>query len=615
MNSGIEIYKKISLEIAKKAEKKPAKTDIFSLLEKIGKQAIKKSSAEFKKQEAPALPDYSQYIYPALRRKIQDIIQREFQISIEIENPPPEIESNFSIPCFKIAGAKKISVSEAAEAVSRAIEKKNIAGVSKIETAGNYVNVFLEQNLLAQNVFDDALRLKDFYGSSNEGKGKIAIIDYSSPNSAKPMSIGHLRSTIIGNALKNIYEFQGWRVFGVNHLGDWGTQFGQLLFAFEKWGSEKEIKKDAISHLFKLYVKFNREAGERPEYRDSAKEIFKKMEQGDVSLVKRWAEFCDLSVKEFLKIYKKLGVEFNLILGESFFHKKTGEIIGDSLEKGLAHQEEDGPIVADLKNPEIPTFLLQKQDETSLYITRDLAAAKFRIETFKPQKILYVAGSEQNLHFRQFFEILKRLSYSADIKLEHINFGLYSLPEGKISTRLGRVVFLKDVLNEALARAGKLSKTKKTTETVGIGAIIFNDLAQDRRQNVVFNWEKILNLKGDSGPYLQYTYVRTGSILRKAGTLPRSYEPIISSKSEAALTKLLAQFPEAVRVAIEEASPDLIAKYLLSLSKSFSQFYEKEPVLKAKSDIRKTRLLLVGAVSQTLQNGLRLLGIRTPKRM
>lgn len=609
---GVKIYQ----EIGRALKKNKGKINVFRLLEKFGLEAVKKSQSRFLKAKKPRLPVYSNYIYPFLRSWLEKIIEEKTGVKIEPETPPAEIGADFAIPCFKIAGLKKISAEETAKEISDAIKKENNCFISKTETKNGYLNVFLDKNKLCARVLGEVEKLKEFYGAASEGENKIVLIDYSSPNSAKPISIGHLRSTIIGNSLKNIYEFQGWRVFGVNHLGDWGTQFGQLLFAFEKWGSEKELKKDKLGHLFDLYVRFNKEILEYPEYREWAKEIFKKMEAGEVSLIQKWAEFCALSLKEFLRIYKKFGIDFDLILGESFFNKKSLEIVEEAIAKNLAYQELGGPVISNLKESGLPTFLLKKADEASLYIGRDLAAAKFRLQIFKPDKILYIAGNEQNLHFQQFFTLLNKLSYSKNAEFLHINFGLYSLPEGRISTRAGRVVFLDDVIGEALKRAALIKNIKRNVEIIGLGAVIFNDLSQDRRQNVVFNWDKVLNLKGDSGPYLQYSYVRAKSILRKAGKeIGKPKNVLIFLETESDLVKLLGRFPEIAKEAASQSSPDKIAKYLLNLAKIFNSFYEKESVLKADLEIRKTRLLLIKAVSQTLKNGLQLLGIKTLEKM
>lgn len=474
----------------------------------------------------------------------------------------------------------------------------------------------------------ELVRLGERYGSSNAGDGRTVVIDYSAPNVAKPMSVGHLRSTIIGAALHKLHGFTGYTPIGDNHLGDWGTQFGGLLYAYTQWLDRDAYERDPISELLRLYVKFEEEARKDPSLRDRAREWSLRLERGDPEARRLWEEFTRHSLAEFQRIYDLLDVRFEHTLGESFYEDKTGEVIEEAIKRGVA-VEDEGALIIRLDDAGITTpLLLRRRDGATLYHTRDLATAIYRIRTFRPAKILYVVGSDQRLHFRQLFAALRRLGYS-DVEYVHVDFGLIRLPEGRMSTRRGRVVFLEDVLEEAIDRARALvdeknpelpeSERDEVARIVGVGAIKYADLSQSRIKNIVFDWDRMLSLDGDSAPYLQYTYVRAQGIIRRAGepSPGGSFDGrAAASKQEWSLIKHLARFPEAVHEAAHTYFPHVVANYLYELAQFFHAFYHEIPVLQAEDvALRNSRRQLVRGAATVMRTGLGLLGIRVPERM
>ncbi len=505
-----------------------------------------------------------------------------------------------------------------------------------------YLNLTLDRPRLVSEVTADFTRDPDRYGSAGTGAGRTVVIDYSSPNIAKPFSVGHLRSTIIGQALKNILSFLGYRVIGDNHLGDWGTQFGKLLCAFSRWGSEAELVHNPTAHLLSLYVRFHDEAKADSRLGHEARDWFRRLEAGDVGVRSLWQRFVTLSTAEFGRIYDLLGVKFDSVRGESAYEDRLSGVISRALERGVARREkppaamgtgreevdpDETVVIIPLEDAGINTpLILQKSDGTSLYATREIATAEYRIERWQPERMLYVVGNEQELYFRQFGAALGKLGIS--VPCIHVTFGLVRLPEGRMSTREGRVVFLEDVISEAVRRAEAviqerdLSPDEKTriSRIVGIGAIKYADLSQSRIKEVVFDWNRMLSLDGDSAPYLQYAYTRTRSILRKSGVpTPKCGVPdpsVLVLPEELALLKSVARFPDAVAAAAESYEPHRIAGRVYRLARDFSAFYDKAPVLKAETpELRDARLSLVEMTGRIIATGLDLLGIEVSDRM
>jgi len=461
---------------------------------------------------------------------------------------------------------------------------------------------------------------KSRYGSSNIGKGKKVIVEYSSPNIAKPMSVGHLRSTVIGQSIFNILDFLGYSCMSINHIGDWGTQFGKLLYAYKKWGSAK-LRKNPIEELFLLYQRFHKEAEKKPELEEEARKCFKRLEEGDKEFTMLWKSFTNSSLAEFNKIYKILGVRFDHITGESFYLTLAKDVIKEAGQKGVS-KESKGAVIIEVNN--LSPLIIQKSDEATVYGTRDLACIKYRKKKFNPDKILYVVGSEQNMYFSQLFMAAEKLGYAKKEELVHISFGLMSLKEGKISTRAGRVVFLEDVIDKTLELAGKIIREKglsankrELARQVGIGVIKYNDISRDRIKDVVFDWDSMLSFDGDTAPYIQYTHARANSILLKgrvkaAGAFNAG---LLKDEKEKHIIKLLMEFPRVVQDAARDYKPHYIANYVYDLANKFNEFYQSIPVLKAPSELRKARLALVIATKIVIANALSLLGIESPGKM
>ncbi|MBD3208087.1 MAG: arginine--tRNA ligase [Candidatus Nealsonbacteria bacterium] len=498
----------------------------------------------------------------------------------------------------------------------------------KTETAGpGFINFFLSPEFLVKNL-EQIEEKRESYGSADLGQGKTVVIDYSAPNIAKPFGIGHLRSTIIGQAIYNIYSFLGFKSIGDNHLGDWGTQYGKLFYAIQEWGDEEKIKKQPIRELYKLYVKFHKEAETNPDLEEEGRKWFKRLEEGDEEVKKIWEKCVAWSIKEFDQIYKRLGIKMDLTLGESFYQSMLDDIVQEALRKGVAKKSQ-GALIISFPEDKLPPLMIQKSDGATLYSTRDLATIKYRREKFDPHLIIYEVGVDQRLYFKQLFWAAELLGWGKRGDYVHIAHGMMRLSEGKMSTRRGRTVFLEDVLEEATERAGAIVETKnpnlssekkeKIAEVVGIGALKYNDLSRHYSKDVVFDWDEALNLRGNSGPYLQYTYARAWSVLKKSGEdldgLELGEAQKLTSQEEKILRMLL-HFPETVQKAAETFSPNLICNYLFDLAQEFNSFYEKIPVLKAKSkELRRARVVLTLGVSQVIKNGLSLLGIEVLERM
>lgn len=558
------------------------------------------------------------------RKQIIDLLVKETKLPpSEVEHmlsvPPNPAMGDYAFPCFRSGKNPK----EAAEKLQKQIKLPYF--LSKIEVAGPYLNFFLHPLLLVESTLTAVLSEREEYGHQDLGTGKKIVIDFSSPNIAKPFGIGHLRSTVIGNSLCKIYRFLGYEVIGINHLGDWGTQFGKLIVAYHKWGKEKELKKEPIKHLLKLYVKFHEEAERDGSLDDQARLEFKKLEEGNKQSLALWKVFKDLSLAEFQRIYDLLGVSFDSLNGEAFYNTVIEETLRD-LQKAAPTEMSEGALIVNLKKYNLPPLLLRKSNESTTYHTRDIAAALYRLRTYHPEKVIYVVGSEQKLHFQQLFTVLKLGGWNND-NFVHVDFGLFRFPEGKMSTRKGRVIFLEDVLEKAISQAEKvieeknpsLANKKEVAKVVGVGAIIFGDLSSDRIRDVDFDWNRMLSFEGETGPYLQYTHARACSILRKAGLKKNKSAKIdfklLSSPEELALAKDFSLFPNIIVTAAQSYKPHHLAQYLIKLAQKFNDFYHSCQVISEEKKRMAARCALVDGARQVLANGLSLLGIEALEEM
>lgn len=540
------------------------------------------------------------------------------EIESLIEVPKHENHGDFAFPCFTLAKSLRKSPQLIAQELAVQIQDNSF---EKAEAAGPYVNVFLNKQKFSHDTLTAILAAGKEYGSSGIGDGDTITIDLSSPNIAKPFSMGHLRSTVIGNALANIAEKLGYQTVRINHLGDWGTQFGKLIVAYQKWGSEEKVRENAIEELLSLYVRFHEEAETNKNLEDEARAWFKKLEDGDTEAQKLWKWFRDESLEEFKRIYELLGVRFDSFNGEAFYNDKL-EGVKQLLEKKSLLTESDGASVVDLSQWELPPCLITKSDGASLYATRDLAAALYRQKEYWFKKAWYVVGQEQSLHFKQLFLVLKKMGYAWADEMKHIPFGLILKDGKKMSTRKGKVVLLEDVLNEMIALAKKniedknpgLENKEAVAKMVGVGALIYNDLKNERMNNFDFSMEEMLKFEGETGPYVQYTHARARSLLKKSGLEVFGDFVGLDDPYSWTVIKLLNEFPEAIERSFNATEPSQLAKYLMHLSQAFNKFYAHVKVLEENEE-RTARLALVKSVAMILEEGLNLLGIQAPEEM
>lgn len=548
---------------------------------------------------------------------------RPEQILPLLERPPEGIEADFAVPCFVLAKQLRKNPHAIAQEIAGKITP--FGAIKEAKAAGPYVNFLVDWKKVAQDSIQHILS-NPGYGSSDLGRGKTIVIDFSHPNVAKPMSIGHLRSTIIGDSLGRIYRMLGYKVIGDNHLGDWGTQFGKIIVGYRRWGKPEKLEGSPIEELLRVYVKFHEDAEINPKLEDEARAAFKKLEDGDKESLALWKRFSGLSLKEFGKIYQSLGVRFDTYLGESFYLKAAKEIVEDALKRGVAKWSEHAVVID--TGHEIP-LIIRKSDEATLYQTRDLATIKYRLKEYRPDKILYVVGSEQKSYFQQVFSAAEKLGYITPEQkkdLVHVQFGMVSLPEGKMSTRKGRVVFLDHVIEEVTKMAEKtieaknpgLKNREQVAKQVGIGAIKYADLSRDRIKDIRFDWNEMLSFEGDTGPYMQYTHARACSILRKGKvkSTPKKIDAaLLTDPKEKALVCKLIEFPVTIQKAAQDNKPHYIANYVFTLATAFNEFYQSVPVLRAEGSLRNARLALVMATKEVLKSGLFLLGIEAPEEM
>ena len=566
------------------------------------------------------MQDFKLAIANCLKEKIEDLTLEEIVALIEV--PPNKEMGDFAFPCFRLAKVFRKAPNMIAADLAESIEAKD--EISKVMPLGGYVNFFVNKSQLAENVIKDVLTKKENYGHSDLGQGKAVVIDFSSPNIAKPFHIGHIRTTVIGNALYKIYDSQGYNVVRVNHLGDYGTQFGKLIVAFKLWGSKEAVEANPIPELLKLYIQFHDEAEKKPEMEDEARAWFTKLENGDEEAKALWQWFRDESLKEFARVYDLLDIEFDSYAGESFYSDKMDTVIEQIKEKGLL-QESQGTNVVDLEEYNMPPALITKNDGSTLYMTRDLAAAIYRKNTYDFDKCIYVVGSQQALHFQQLFKVLELMGFEWSKDLIHVPFGMVALEEGTMSTRKGRVVFLEDVLKQAIEKTKEtvLSKNPNAknvdeiSKQVGVGAVVFQELSNSRVKDYTFSWERTLSFEGETGPYVQYTHARCCAVLRKANeevTTDINYD-LLSDGDAAEVLKVIGSFNKSILSAMRRNEPHIVTRFVLDLAQAFNKFYHDNPILVEDEELRKARLALVAATRQTLENGLGILGMHAPERM
>lgn len=600
------------------------KKDVFTSYQKEVNLSIKKAQKKIKNDKKKKLPSLSNNSWQQIESELNEKTPPNSPF-ITIEPAPKYIThvtgANATAVCYDLLKNKGsfYAVTELSENINR---DKNLPMTS--EPIKGIISLTFKKDFYSKTLREINEQKGDF-GSSNINADKIAIIDYSSPNVAKPIGVGHMRSTNIGQALKNILEKTGYTVISHNYIGDWGTQFGKLIYAYQNWGNEEKIKENPLTELKNLYVQFHEEAEKNPKLEDNAREIFKKLERKDLELLKLWKEFRDLSIEGIKKTYQRLNINFDLWFGESYFNETSKEIIKECLDKKIAYKDpETNAIVANPEN--LPTLLLQKQDGSTLYSTRDLANLKLKIKKFNPDEILYVVGSDQELYFHQIFNLAGELGFDKKI-LKHIGFGLVLNDGEKMSTRKGSLIELDDLLDEAIKQSKEVIKEKnpnlnekeiqEISEILGIGAIIYNDLRQSRERNISFNWDKMLSLEGGSSVYLQYTYVRIQSILRKFETkieLPK--EIILEKPIEFNLTCNLSRFPSVIKMAEMFKSPHLIATYLEELAQLFNNFYNEINIINTENkNLLSSRIALIDSVALVIKNGLAILNIKVPEKM
>ena len=562
--------------------------------------------------------------------KIAEEINKVLELSKEeikdyIEIPKDTKMGDYALPCFKLAKQMKKSPVMIANEIKEKIEMPN-EYISKIETVNGFLNIFINDDLLIKDLLNEMEEQKENYGSSKVGNGKNIVIDYSSPNIAKQFHIGHLRTTIIGRALYKMYKFLGYNTISINHLGDWGTQFGKLIEGYKRFGNEYDLEEKPIDKLTEIYVRINELCKEDETVLEDCRNNFKKLEDGDPFCVEIWQKFKDLSLKEFQRVYDILNIKFDYNLGESFYTDKIPEVV-DILRKNNKLVESQGAEIVDLEDKGMPPLMVVKSNGSTSYAARDLAAILYRARTFDFDKCIYVVAYEQNLHFKQVFEVAKYLDLDEKYTngLVHVPFGMVRLRTGKMSTREGTVIKLEDLLNESISRAKEIIEQKnpnlenkeEVAKKVGIGAVIFNDLSNNMIKDEVFDWDIMLNFQGETGPYIQYMYVRTKSILDKENYTMNKDLVDISELEEngLALVKQLYSFNDVIKQAVDKNEPSIISRYLIEIAKLYSSFYNDNKIIVEDENIKNTRLCLTYMVGNVLKIGAGLLGMEMPDRM
>lgn len=564
----------------------------------------------------------AEYIAQAAQQSFENCALTGNDVSAMIETPPDKKMGDYALPCFRLSKTMRCAPQMIA---GKLAEKIACEEIDHVEVVGGYLNVFLRRGGLARDIVEAVLKNPGRWGSSEIGKGKTVCLDYSSINIAKRFHIGHLSTTMIGNSLKRIYDFNGYTTVGINHLGDWGTQFGKMICAYKKWGNREEVEKGGVQAMVDLYVRFHHEAEQHPELEDEGRAWFKKIEDGDQEAMEIFTWFKEVTLKDTQRVYDLLGVSFDSYAGESFYNDKMAPVVEELREKGLLI-ESQGAQVVDLEAYGMPPALILRSDGATLYITRDLAAAFYRHNTYHFDKCLYVVAYQQNLHFKQLFKIIELMGYDWYKGMEHVSFGMVSYEGRALSTREGYVVYLEDLLNKAVEKAREIIEEKspnlpnkdEVARQVGVGAVVYFDLHNDRNKDIDFRWERALNFDGETGPYVQYTHARCCSVLRKAEAFAAA-EPdygVITDDEAQDVLMLISHFPQVVRKAMEQSEPSLITRHTTQLAQAYNKYYFEHRIMD-ESDPAGTaaRVNLTRAVRDVIKTGLYLIGMEAPERM
>lgn len=542
-----------------------------------------------------------------------------------IEIPPNEDMGDYAFPCFKLAKVLKKAPPVIANELKEKIEIDE--NIQKIDIVGGYLNFYINKLILTKIVLEEIEKSSENYGANSSGKGKNILVEYSSPNIAKPFHIGHLRNTVIGASLYNIYKFLGYNTIGINHLGDYGTQFGKMIEGYKRWGNEYNIEANPIDSFMDIYVRINNLCKEDESILEICRENFKKIEEGDTECNELWNKFKDLSLKEFQRVYDLLGVKFDSLNGEAFYSDKMDEVVEKLYSKGVLKDSEGAKIV-DLEDKNLGVCMIKKSNGSTIYATRDLAAILYRSRTYDFDKCLYVVAYEQNLHFKQIFEVAKYLDISEKCLkgLEHVAYGMVRLSSGKMSTREGTVIKVDELLQEAIDRVQKVIEEKNANLEnreeeaikIGVGAVIFSNLCTTIIKDQVFDWDTVLNFNGETGPYIQYIYVRTKSVLEKVGYIPNLEEinlELLQDKESLKVLTNLYNFENILMSVVEKNEPSILARYLVVLSQSYSNFYNENKIICEDKEVQNARVFLSKAVGTVLKAGAGLLGIKMPGKM
>ena len=542
-------------------------------------------------------------------------------IAALLEVPPDPAMGDYAFPCFKLSKALRMGPPMIAKKLSEAVSRPEVA---RVECVGGYLNFFFNRENFARELLGAVLAAPEKWGASDAGAGKTVCLDYSSINIAKRFHIGHLSTTMIGNSLKRIYDFLGWKTVSINHLGDWGTQFGKMICAYKKWGNREEVEKGGVQAMVDLYVRFHHEAEQHPELEDEGRAWFKKIEDGDPEALSIFHWFKDVTLKDAMKVYDVLGVSFDSYAGESFYADKTDRVVNELREKGLL-KESDGALIVDLEEDNMPPCLILKRDGTTIYATRDLAAIFYRKDTYHFDKCLYVVAYQQDLHFRQIFKVVEKMGYPwAKDELVHVAFGMVSYEGQSLSTREGHVVYLEDLLRRAQEKALQIIREKspnlenkeEAARQVGVGAVVYSTLQNSRIKDIDFWWDRALSFDGETGPYVQYTHARCCSVLRKTPeNLPAPDYAALSDDESQALLRLLSRFPEAVSEACLRNEPSIVTRATTEIAKAYNKFYYEHRILDDDPAVTAARIALTQASQQVIKTGLYLIGVAAPERM
>ncbi|MDF2533504.1 MAG: arginyl-tRNA synthetase [Clostridia bacterium] len=554
--------------------------------------------------------------------KISQLVDMELEKVMElIEIPPQSNMGDYAFPCFQLAKTMRKAPNMIAADLAGKFTTDNVVG--KVEAAGGYLNFFVNKGEFIKTVLTEVLAKGKDFGTSTEGNGKTVLVEFSSPNIAKPFHIGHLVNTLTGSAIEKIYRHLGYETQRLNHIGDYGTNFGKQIAAFKHWGDEEALEKEPINELLRVYIKFHEEVENNPSLETEARQLFKKLEDGDPEMVGLWQKFRDLSIVEFKKLYEEFNIEFDSYNGESFYTDKMGEVVQMLRDKGLL-VESNGAQIVDLEKFNMPPCLILKSDGATIYATRDLAAALYRYRTYDFHKCLYVVGNTQALHFKQIFTVLKLMGFEWAENMSFVGTSLVKFADRKLATRSGDIIYAKGVLDEAAEKTLEIVETKNSNlankedvaKKVGMGAVAYTILKNNKDKDIIFSWEDILSFEGDSGPYVQYTCVRGKSVLRKAGEMPATadYSTLVTDE-EFMLAKLLDGFKSALKEAAERYEPFVITRQVTEIAKAYNKFYNSHPIMNAEPELKAARLHLTKSVCNVIETGLGMIGIEVPENM